>query len=494
MRRFRARELDVLVSTTVIEVGVDVPNATVMVILSAERFGIAQLHQLRGRVGRGADRSWCYLVGHEEAPPGKEGRLAAMVRTQDGFELAEVDLDLRGEGTIMGELQKGRSDLKLASLRRDREWVVAAREVALELVDADPGLVHHRALAREVELFLDEEEREFLPVEGLMPVAWLPDDFVHPLRVDVGTAGHHLRPITEADTPIDYPAVMGSQPRLWTLFGAMWGWPTPDMTYEHDRADLARHEREIEAHQSFNYALLDAEEAALLGCIYIDPPGDDEVDGGCVGLVSWWVVDELVGSPVAAALDLLVPSSKSFWLGVAVRHAGHASRSLAGSSSSAPEVAGPGMECQSSTRWADYGRRNLSFAGLAVVVVASLPSPPGRGRAQQVSLPPYPSLDLTTMCSRAERLIYAAATIVPLGAAFVLRCGDYASSPVSGCLAWILHDPDHFAAVWVWSDRRASSCSVALAFGINYGGPADRGRGSPLQLLVGETIPARRLG
>ena len=103
-------------------------------------------------------------------------------------------------------------------------------------------------------------------------MAWLPDDFVHPLRLDVGTAGHHLRPITEADTPIDYPAVMGSQPRLWSLFGSMWGWPTSDMTYEHDRADLARHEREIEADESFNYALLDAEEAALLGCLYIDPP------------------------------------------------------------------------------------------------------------------------------------------------------------------------------------------------------------------------------
>src|SRR5262249_46164111 len=140
MRRFRDGEIDVLVSTTVIEVGVDVPNATVMVILSAERFGIAQLHQLRGRVGRGAARSWCFLVGHEEVAEGKEGRLAAMVRTDDGFELAEVDLDLRGEGTIMGEQQKGRSDLKLASLRRDREWVSIAREVAVELVDADPLL------------------------------------------------------------------------------------------------------------------------------------------------------------------------------------------------------------------------------------------------------------------------------------------------------------------------------------------------------------------
>ena len=162
MRRFRDGEIDVLVSTTVIEVGVDVPNATVMVILSAERFGIAQLHQLRGRVGRGAARSWCFLVGYEEVAESKEGRLAAMVRTDDGFELAEVDLDLRGEGTIMGEQQKGRSDLKLASLRRDREWVGLAREVAIELVDADPLLETNPMLRDEIELFLDDDDREFL--------------------------------------------------------------------------------------------------------------------------------------------------------------------------------------------------------------------------------------------------------------------------------------------------------------------------------------------
>jgi ATP-dependent DNA helicase RecG len=133
-----------------------------MVVLDAQRFGIAQLHQLRGRVGRGADRSWCFLVGDEEEIPGKEGRLAAMERTQDGFELAEIDLQLRGEGTIMGERQKGRSDLKLASLRRDREWVERAREVAFELVDADPRLEHHPELLAEVQLFLSDEEREFL--------------------------------------------------------------------------------------------------------------------------------------------------------------------------------------------------------------------------------------------------------------------------------------------------------------------------------------------
>jgi len=161
MRLFRFGELDVLVATTVIEVGVDVPNATVMVVLDAARFGIAQLHQLRGRVGRGAHISRCFLVG--EAPtPDAEERLKAIVRTTDGFELAEVDLDLRGEGTIMGERQKGRNDLRLASLRRDREWVEAAREVALSLVADGSGPEAHPELADEVDLFLGADESAFL--------------------------------------------------------------------------------------------------------------------------------------------------------------------------------------------------------------------------------------------------------------------------------------------------------------------------------------------
>jgi ATP-dependent DNA helicase RecG len=162
MTLFRSGAIDVLVATTVIEVGVDVPNATVMVIVDADRFGIAQLHQLRGRVGRGAGlKSHCFLVG-AGATPDAEQRLSAMVRTQDGFELAEVDLDIRGEGTIMGERQKGRNDLKLASLRRDREWVQKARDVAIELVDADPTLAAHPLLLEEIESFLGEEERDFL--------------------------------------------------------------------------------------------------------------------------------------------------------------------------------------------------------------------------------------------------------------------------------------------------------------------------------------------
>ncbi|MCU1351609.1 MAG: recG [Acidimicrobiales bacterium] len=161
MSQYRAGQLDVLVSTTVIEVGVDVPNATVMVILDADRFGIAQLHQLRGRVGRGDAASSCWLVAAGTTPDA-EARLTALVKSTDGFELAEVDLDLRGEGTLMAERQKGRNDLKLASLRRDREWVEKARDVAFELVDADPELAHHPDLASEVTLFLGDEEADFL--------------------------------------------------------------------------------------------------------------------------------------------------------------------------------------------------------------------------------------------------------------------------------------------------------------------------------------------
>ena len=161
MERFRAGELDVLVATTVIEVGVDVPNATVMVVLDADRFGIAQLHQLRGRVGRGADASWCYLVGEGTTPDG-ERRLQAMVDSDDGFLLAEVDFEVRGEGTVFDTRQKGRSDLKLASLLRDRPVVEKARELAFALVADDPDLDAHRQLLDEIELFLDDDEKAFL--------------------------------------------------------------------------------------------------------------------------------------------------------------------------------------------------------------------------------------------------------------------------------------------------------------------------------------------
>ncbi len=161
MAKFRAGDLDVLVATTVIEVGVDVPNATVMVILDADRFGIAQLHQLRGRVGRGANRSFCYLVSETETPDGV-ARLEAIERSTDGFELAEVDLELRGEGTIMGTRQKGRSDLKLASLRKDKAMVAEARRVATAIVGADPDLSQNTELRDEIQLFVDPDEAEFL--------------------------------------------------------------------------------------------------------------------------------------------------------------------------------------------------------------------------------------------------------------------------------------------------------------------------------------------
>ena len=161
MSAFRRRDIDVLIATTVIEVGVDVANATIMCILDADRFGIAQLHQLRGRVGRGAAKSFCYLLAEPKTPDG-EARLEAIERSTDGFELAEVDLELRGEGAILGTRQKGRSDLKLASLRKDKELVVLARETAIAIVGADPELVRSPELKDEIALFVDPEEAEFL--------------------------------------------------------------------------------------------------------------------------------------------------------------------------------------------------------------------------------------------------------------------------------------------------------------------------------------------
>ena len=160
MDAFRRGDLDVLVATTVIEVGVDVPNATVMVILDADRFGIAQLHQLRGRVGRGAHESECWLVTRQVE--GSNPRVEALVESTDGFHLAEVDLDLRGEGTLTDTAQKGRSDLKLASLRRDRELVQQARDVAFSLVDPDPLLEGNPLLLDEVRLLFTADDEEFL--------------------------------------------------------------------------------------------------------------------------------------------------------------------------------------------------------------------------------------------------------------------------------------------------------------------------------------------
>ena len=157
MASFRRGELDVLVATTVIEVGVDVGNATVMVILGADRFGIAQLHQLRGRVGRGDAPGWCFLLSDNPSPTALR-RLQALVDSTDGFELSEVDLDLRGEGTLMDSRQTGRSDLKLASLRRDRDWVPRAREAAVAISDAGgPGPI----LADEIALLLSDADIDY---------------------------------------------------------------------------------------------------------------------------------------------------------------------------------------------------------------------------------------------------------------------------------------------------------------------------------------------
>jgi ATP-dependent DNA helicase RecG len=163
MRAFSAAELDVLVATTVIEVGVDVPNATGMVIMDADRFGLSQLHQLRGRVGRGSAAGVCLLV--TEAPPGTTARerLDAVASTTDGFELARRDLELRREGDVLGASQSGRrSGLRLLSLLRDEETISDARDHAQRLVEADPTLARSPGLAAMVADIVDDERAEYL--------------------------------------------------------------------------------------------------------------------------------------------------------------------------------------------------------------------------------------------------------------------------------------------------------------------------------------------
>jgi ATP-dependent DNA helicase RecG len=155
MRAFRDRELDVLVATTVIEVGVDVPNATVMVIEDADRFGLLQLHQLRGRIGRGQHRSYCYLLAAPTTPQG-EARMQAMTESGDGFDLAERDLAIRGAGEVFGERQAGWTDLKLGRLPQDEPIVLEARAVAEQLLDDDPDLEDHWQLREEVQDLLGD--------------------------------------------------------------------------------------------------------------------------------------------------------------------------------------------------------------------------------------------------------------------------------------------------------------------------------------------------
>ncbi|MDQ1496491.1 MAG: ATP-dependent helicase RecG [Actinomycetota bacterium] len=162
MRGFADGEIDVLVATTVVEVGVDVANATTMVIMDAERFGVSQLHQLRGRVGRGVAASLCLLVTELPADSPARERLDAVAATTDGFRLSELDLEQRREGTILGQQQHGRSDLRLLSLVRDRELIERARDEATAIVDADPELAAHPALAAAVADLLATEGAEFL--------------------------------------------------------------------------------------------------------------------------------------------------------------------------------------------------------------------------------------------------------------------------------------------------------------------------------------------
>lgn len=136
-------------------------------------------------------------------------------------------------------------------------------------------------------------------------MSWLPEGFEHPEHVELPT-GHHLRPIREADVDIDYPAVMGSRERLWAMYGDAWGWPPEDFTHEHDRVDLARHEAEIAAHETFNYAVLDERETQLLGCVYIEPPAASSPPGSDA-FASWWTVGEHVGGELERALAEFIP-------------------------------------------------------------------------------------------------------------------------------------------------------------------------------------------
>jgi ATP-dependent DNA helicase RecG len=163
MAGFVAGGIDVLVATTVVEVGVDVPNATVMVVLDAERFGVSQLHQLRGRIGRGSASGLCLLVS--EAAPGTPARerLDAVAATTDGFELARLDVEQRREGDVLGAAQSGRrSHLRLLSLLRDEELIAQARSEATELVADDPQLQAHPLLAERIAALIGDQQAEYL--------------------------------------------------------------------------------------------------------------------------------------------------------------------------------------------------------------------------------------------------------------------------------------------------------------------------------------------
>jgi ATP-dependent DNA helicase RecG len=163
MLAFAAGSVDVLVTTTVVEVGVDVPNATAMVIMDADRFGVSQLHQLRGRVGRGSHEGLCLLVTEAEPDGKSRQRLDAVAATLDGFKLSRLDLEQRREGDVLGAAQAGRrSSLKLLTLLKDEDLIGDARKEAQQLVEADPALAGQPALAAAVRVMLDRERAEYL--------------------------------------------------------------------------------------------------------------------------------------------------------------------------------------------------------------------------------------------------------------------------------------------------------------------------------------------
>ena len=163
MNAFSKGEVDVLVSTTVIEVGVDVSNASMMVIMDADRFGVSQLHQLRGRIGRGSIPSICLFVTEADDDSPSMKRLQAVASTRDGFELSRIDLEERREGDVLGSAQSGvRSHLRLLRVLRDEDLIIKAREIAIEIVDKDSELASHPKLKSEVDKLREEERAEYL--------------------------------------------------------------------------------------------------------------------------------------------------------------------------------------------------------------------------------------------------------------------------------------------------------------------------------------------
>ena len=146
MKDFADGKTNILVSTTVIEVGINVPNASIMIIESSEKFGLSQLHQLRGRVGRGAEQSYCILLSSKKLSENAQTRLKAMVNSSSGFELSEIDMQLRGFGDIAGTRQSGLDQLKLASLGADAHIAEVARKAVIEILEADPELENHKSM------------------------------------------------------------------------------------------------------------------------------------------------------------------------------------------------------------------------------------------------------------------------------------------------------------------------------------------------------------